>query len=167
MSTITLDEQIQVDSRPSTAVDGGLGQPPLRNRPHVTCEDLWAFDEAPEQERYERIEKRLIRLESALFEEYGKRIDRASGEGLKRLFVACPSVRVPIISAQPNGVLTATWRKEDGVELAVRVISRNLLHFALAKRSSAQSQVLDRTWGTHHSLSMYFVDNADARAIAE
>lgn len=170
MSIVTLDEGIAV----GTTSSGATGElPTIRRRspagplPRLNESMLWGFDESEERARFERIQRRLIRLEAILFEEFGTRIDRSSRDCLLRLFVACPSVRAPLISSQPDGILTATWRNSLGEELTIRCASAEAIHFAYAGRSPADGQRIDRHWGTYHSPSLFLSANPAARRIAE
>lgn len=140
------------------------GQIPTFDFPDIGI--LWGFDEQRERARYERIQKRLINLEAALFADFGSRLDASSRECLKTLFVACPSIRAPSISSGSDGILTATWKGRNREELAIRFAERAKIHFALVTRSKTDSGKLDRQWGTVHSPSVFFDELPAAKAIA-
>lgn len=171
MSEITIDEG---DFRFAFASDASievatplrryLDQPiPARQRTNV---ELWAFDEDAERARFDRIQLRLIRLEAALFEEFGARLNSDSKAGLLCLFVGYPAAAVPLISTEPNGVLTATWRAGQGSELAIKCVSRNKLHYSMVNTSAVNPRQVDRQWGTFHNAALFFAENAVARRIA-
>lgn len=162
MSFATIDSELRFERSPTDL--GASRFKNLRQFSKRPSSPLWGFDEPDERERYERIQKRLIRLEAALFEEFGNRIDTTSRNSLLRLFVTCPSVRAPSISSSAEGFLTATWRAQNGEELVVRCFAHDAIHYAIASRSAAQA--MDRTWGTCHSPSLFFSENALARRIA-
>lgn len=170
MSATTLDTEISMDSDTSTAREISrsdaarfrIGAPSVKSDSM-----LWGFDELAERSRFDRIQSRLIRLEAAVFEEFGSRLNHESRECLLRLFVSCPTVRAPSISSQPDGVLLATWRSAGGDELVVKCVSRTILHFAMVSRSLTNPQLLDRQWGTSHSPSLFLKVNPLARRIAE
>jgi len=172
MSATTLELEISVQREASNAAD----DVPMRGNARAaraalssrTAESmLWGFDEQVARAHFDRIQARLIRLEAALFEEFDTRIDAQSRDALLCLFVACPSVRPPSISAQPDGVLMATWRRAGGEDLVVKCVSRSKIHFAVVSRSLANANLLDRQWGTYHSPSLFFQQTPVARRIAE
>lgn len=167
-SEVTLDSDIEALPSPagSVAADANGRRSNRRRPPPHTESAMWGYDETAERARYTTIKARLIRLEAALFEEWGVRIDRSSRECILRLFVAYPSVRVPLITSSPDGILTATWRRDDGQELVIRCISQNVVHFAIVSRSQADPQHMDRQWGTSHSPSLFFTETEKARVIA-
>ena len=170
MSVVTLDAELKVESNATGSTEEAqtkVGRTPLSARRPQVDSILWGFDEPLEKARFDRIQKRLIRLEAALFEEFGSRIDGSSRDCLLRLFVACPSVRAPSISAQPDGILVATWRRDDGQELVVKCVSKEMVHFAFVTRSTERPSMLDRQWGTCHSPSLFLKETPVARSIAE
>lgn len=169
MSEITLDLELCVEGGNSISVDH---QSPKRvgprhmSRPTRAPSLYWGFDEQVEKESFERIQKRLIQLEAALFEEYGARIDTASRDGLNRLFVSYPSVRPPLISTQPDGVLIATWKSGLGEELVVKCSAANVIHYSIIVQVPGGRGALNRSWGTSHTPSVFFAENPVARRIA-
>jgi hypothetical protein len=72
-----------------------------------------------------------------------------------------------LISAQPDGILTATWRNNFGEELTIRCVSAKAIYFAFATRSPTDGKRIDRQWGTFHSPSLFLSVNPAARRIAE
>lgn len=184
MSLVTFASDPIVDIAPSSAM--GQEQPEWHSRPPYPNSRhpngsllwsfdesaeryeslLWSFDEGAESERFESIQRRLVQLEAALFDEFGTRINNASRKCLLRLFVASPLIRAPLISASPDGVLTATWRNALGEDLAIRCIGDSVIHFAITSRSLVQGHVFDRQWGTVHSASLFFAENPSAKRIA-
>lgn len=168
MSLATLDFEAKVvRTNPDLTVAGEVREAPSRARERSPSGIMWGFDEAAEREKHSRIVQRLIRLEAMLFDEFGTRIDRSSRDALMRLFVSCPTVRQPIISGQPNGQLTASWRLEGGEELAIRCVSVDLIHYSLSTRTALGGRALNRQWGTFHSVPLFFKENPIARRIAE
>lgn len=169
MSVFTLDAEIVVESNRSSSTaeaPARLGSPSPLARRQPADSLLWGFDEPKERARFDRIQRRLIRLEAALFEEFGTRINPSSRGCLLRLFVAFPTVRAPLISAQPDGILTATWRRDGGEELAIKCVSEGLIHYAFASRSPGNLLTLNRQWGTYHNPSLFLTENPVARRIA-
>jgi hypothetical protein len=169
MSIATLDYEIAIEEKSFGSVDELSSGTKTKTPQQVRSSDnmLWGFDEVSERQTFDRIRRRLIRLESALFEEFGSRIDQSSQDCLLRFFVAYPTVRQPLISASPNGVLTATWRGEGGEELVIRCAAPDAVHYALTCRAVAGSPVLNRQWGTDRSPALFFTQNESARRLAE
>lgn len=171
MSIATIDADLEV--RPNvSALTANAGVP--RRRPSLrrgvqgsTANALlWCFDEQDERARFQGIQRRLIRLEAALFEEYGARLDSASKDCLYRLFVACPSVRAPLISAQPDGLLVATWRQPNGEELVIRCDGLGSFHYSMVARSNLDGTLSNRQWGSGTGPSVFFAENQVAKRIA-
>jgi hypothetical protein len=168
MSVATLDFEVALDRKSSGESSSGEKRVnPNRSGFKAPASMMWGFDEAAEREKHSRVLHRLIRLEAMLFDEYGTRIDASSRDALMRLFVGCPTVRQPSISAQPNGQLTASWRLDGGEELAIRCVSKDVIHYSLSTRAAGGGRALNRQWGTFHSVPLFFKENLVARRIAE
>jgi hypothetical protein len=127
---------------------------------------LWGYDEHEERARYARVQQRLIRLEAALFGEFGVSLDLASKECLLRLFVGYPAVSAPLISAQANGILIATWRNGQNEELVIKCVSPAKLHYSIVSISPVGAPEFDRQWGNFHNAALFFSENSLARRIA-
>lgn len=170
MSNATLDAELCLPTKTVDLAPSSVERNRRSREAAKRCDSegiLWGFDETSERTRFECIQRRLIRLEAALFEEFGARIDSGSRKCLERLFVGCPTVRAPSISSSPQGILTATWKATDGVEVAIRCVSVHAIQYATVSRSSARAGELDRQWGTNNSPHLFFQESPTARAIAE
>lgn len=173
MSGITFGDEYDFDSIDVSSYSADYVPPvvnrvqPSRVSDQYAASPLWSIDESVESGRFERIQKRLVRLEAALYEDYGSRLDLDSRESLLRLFVACPSIQAPLISAQRDGVLFATWRGQDSEELVIKFISPKLIHYSLMTKSQLDFEKVDRSYGTIHSPPTFFVHYPIARKVAE
>lgn len=134
---------------------------------HPGASLLWAFDEARESARFKAIQTRILRLEAALFEEFGSRITPGSRQCVERLFVTCPTIRTPSISAQPDGFLVCTWSNAAGERLTIRCAGRETLHYAILSRDAVSGQLSNRQWGAFSRPAMFWNENPLARRIAE
>lgn len=172
MSVATLDSQLQERKQGSsitihpTAQQACVASRRGMRLSSTTHPMLWAFDEQEERLRFQGIQNRLIRLEAALFDEYGTRLDNGSRQCLFSLFVACPTVRAPLISAQPDGRVVATWRQVDGEELVVRCETADHYSYSLAMRSTVDGSLTNRQWGSGIGPSVFFAENQLAKRIA-
>jgi len=170
VSVLTLDSELAGDDFGNSNANMAMLQnrflASTRNRHYEAENLLWGFDEDASRSRFDRIQKRLIKLESALFEEFDTRIDLASKDCLLKLFIACPSVAAPLISGQPDGGLAATWRSGNKEELAIKCVSPTLLHYSIVSASLTIANKLDRQWGTFHSAPLFFKEHPLARRIA-
>jgi hypothetical protein len=126
---------------------------------------LWAFDEQLESESFQKVRRRLLALEADLFNEFGTCLNASSKSCLLRLFVACPTVRVPIITCDPRGILTATWRKERE-EVALRFAGGMLVHYAMVSKATPDAARPDRHWGNLSAPFIFLNDDVQARRIA-
>lgn len=170
MSTATIDSNLDFRDEPlnlAESKDNGINI--RRQRFSQTLPDarsLWAYDEQEEHARFTQIQQRLIRLEAALFEDFGARLDSASVGCLQRLFVSCPSIRVPSISSGHDGILTATWKGKANEELAIRCAGNSKIHFAIVSRPGVSGAEMNRQWGTFSSPWLFFDESPVARRIA-
>ena len=169
MSVATIGSDLQIESGCSMMTDpaGVQRQPrvPVHHRQPLASL-LWGPDESEEHARFERIQKRLVRLEAELYEDFGSRLDPESRRCILRIFVTCPSVRAPSISAQPDGILVATWRQQNGEELVIRCATDSMVQFAVVSRTTGNGVALNRQWGVWNCPSVFFAENALARRIA-
>jgi hypothetical protein len=112
--------------------------------------------------RLERIVARVVELDSAFYEEFGRRIDPrsvvASLMALRRLW----DLPLPMLSAEPSGLLIATWRRGREV-VTVRFLDTARAHYALAVQSAADASI-ERSWGSSHPITL-LEQNLIARAI--
>lgn len=127
---------------------------------------IFAPDEYDAVARYTAIQQRLVQLEHALFEESRTRIHEDSRREFMRSISSNPSVRRPSVSADPNGRLTATWRRADGQELTMRFDGRGVTHFSLLVRSRASPRGFEQRWGTAHDPAALFAIDPLVRQIA-
>lgn len=169
MSAATIGSDLQIESGCSLMTDPAGVQRQQRMPVHhrqPLASLLWCVDEPEEHARFERIQRRLVRLEAALYEDFGSRLDPESRRCILRMFVTCPSVRAPSISVQPDGILIATWRQPNGEELVIRCMTDSMVQFAIVSRATGSGVALNRQWGVWNSPSVFFAENPSARRIA-
>ena len=168
MSAVTLDTEIVLANGNSKSL---MNANTTRRHPTRNCHGsesiLWGYDEHAERASYDQVQRRLLKLESALFEEFGNRFNLNSKDCLTRLFMGFPSVRSPLISASPEGTLVATWRCDDGEELVIQCLSSSCFNYSIISRSQQNPIEFERQWGTFRSgAPIFFSSNPLAKRIA-
>lgn len=151
MTTTTIDTNIEVSRSPWTQA-----RPPL-----------WGFDEVRERERFIQLERRLLQLEVDLFADFGVQFVAGARECVCRLFVVCPSVRVPSISAQPDGQIVCTWTNSQKERVTVRCSGLNHLQYSIAATCPGQRAPVHHAWGALTEPAVFWDENPVARRIAE
>jgi hypothetical protein len=126
---------------------------------------MWGFDEHRERQLFEDVQRRLIRLEASLFEEYGVQISDSAKAGLLRLIVSTPTINQPKISCDPDGLIYARWGDGAGSVLTIKPIRQDAVAYAISERSPGGPEA-NRQWGTHHCPETFFDKNPVARKIA-
>jgi hypothetical protein len=100
-------------------------------------------EQLAERVRARQISERIMALERAFFEDYGKALKKESWAAFECFMKYNPSAATPLIGAEEAGVIVATWRK--GAEcLSLRFSDRYRLSFAVTFRSGKD---LQRRWG--------------------
>ena len=117
--------------------------------------------------RFEQVGRRLLQLEATLFAEFGTRFAAGVRGAVQRLFVACPSIRVPSISAEPDGQLICTWTNSRHERLTVRFAACDRMQFSIAKAGPGGRGAPQRQWGELSEPATFWDENPVARRIAE
>ena len=160
MTATTIDLLLEADSIPRRR------PPPAAESANVP-QAMWGFDEFRERERFGQIERRLLNLEIDLFADFGVQFAAGARECVRRLFVACPSVRVPSISAQPDGQIVCTWTSTQRERLTVRCAGLDNLQYSIVSVPPGRGAPVLHAWGSLSEPSVFWDENAAARRIAE
>jgi hypothetical protein len=100
-------------------------------------------------QRLDEIQKQLVEIESALYEDYGISIDRASKSGYERFMSYHSGATLPLLAAESTGKLVATWLV--GAEcLTLRFQRPYHFQFALAFYIDG---TVSRAWDTGNTLT--------------
>jgi hypothetical protein len=165
MTHTTIDLELEVSASAWHGKAAPKRLPPPVERAE-SSPSLWGFDEYRERERFGQIERRLLQLEIELFADFGVQFAVGARECVRRLFVACPSIRVPSISAQPDGNLVCTWMNAQRERLTVRCTGLGLQYAIVSVPPGALVPAL-RIWGNQASPSSFWDEIPAARRIAE
>ena len=165
MAATTIDLALEVNSRPWQQARGPE-RPVVARKPPNAPQAMWGFDEFRERERFGHLERRLLELEIDLFADFGVQFAAGARECARRLFVACPSVRVPSVSAQPDGQLVCTWTNAQRERLTVRCAGPDRLQYSIVSVSPGKGGPA-HAWGSLSVPSVFWDENPAARRIAE
>lgn len=166
MAATTIDLLLEVNSRPWPPARAPERSVPSTESPNVP-QAMWGFDEFRERERFGLLERRLLELEIELFADFGVQFAVGARECVRRLFVACPSVRVPSVSAQPDGQLVCTWTNARWERLTVRCAGLSSLQYSIVSIPIGKGGPADHAWGSLSEPSFFWDENPVARRIAE
>lgn len=100
-------------------------------------------DSLEDEARLQQAQRRTVELEARYFEDYGSPLNQASRAAFE-CFMKYNPVGMPLLGAEPDGRLIATWVKSDEC-LSIRFCDRYRLDYAVSF-NNADGQV--RRWGT-------------------
>ena len=167
--TTTLDRDFAVAPRVATGatlVPAGRQVRSWPERFRATNDAMWHADEATAHDKGELVIRRLVAIEAALFEELGCRLQPESRTCVVRLLASCPAIRIPSISAQPDGVLVCTWKKGNGERLAIRCVGGSDMHFSYIGPNVPVGQVRLHEFGNIDKPAAFWDENDRARRVA-
>lgn len=104
---------------------------------------------------------RLVELGQLYFEDYSKELSAGTTEACLVL-CSLPWVAPPMLSADSDGSIVATWER-DGSCLTIKFVNRYVLHYAMTS-TSPEGQV-QRDWGQGY-VAFFLSDNRTAAKIA-
>ena len=117
------------------------------------------LDQAVER-RLKAAQGKTMDLEAALLEDYGVELSRPSRKGFE-CFMQYNTLSLPMLGADPNGVVEATWSRGDE-HLSIRFKDRHRLSYAVSFMDGGNRR---RKW-SDSSLATFFTDCPEARRIA-
>lgn len=150
-------EPIEIQtSNPGTRVIGPHHMS-MRGRPRVTSSISSAeFDygdtptnaaigdeQADQQQRLQDLRRRTVELEALFFEDYGTPLAASSRASFECFMTYSPMASAPLLGAEPDGVLVATWTKGNEC-LSLRFADRYHLDFAVTYIDKGNER---RRWG--------------------
>lgn len=168
----TLDAELSVRNDSSAATSGmsrtaeNFRQRHWSERSRATNDAMWSPGETTAHDNSEQVIHRLVAIETALYEEVGTSLQPESRLCVLRLLACCLTLRIPSISAQPDGVLLCTWRGAGGERLSVRCVSNSDIHFSLIGPKVPAGQVRAHAWGNVSNPASFWDENEHARRVA-
>jgi hypothetical protein len=118
-------------------------------------------DQIDDQQRMETVQRVLVGLEAAFFEDYGLRPDTSSRTGFECFMRYNPAAMQPLLGAESNGRLVATWESSKGC-LSIRFMDRYHFQYAI---TATTERGPSRRWGTSHALT-FFDEHPEAKRLA-
>lgn len=104
-------------------------------------------------------EPRLRELQTQFIEDYGRELSAKSIFACRTLLATMPELRRPLLSAEPEGNIIATWKDSDQQSLSLRLVGPLLLHYVVQSRHAAPQYGEAR-------LATFFAELPQARQIA-
>lgn len=101
-----------------------------------------------EQARSDALKRSLVALEAAYYEDFGKPLSAPSRAGLLAFDRYCGPASMPLLGAEDDGSVVATWDAPVGC-LTIRFVDRLRFHFALAEGDGLAAR---RHWGPGYVL---------------
>jgi hypothetical protein len=96
-----------------------------------------------ELDRLQAVERKLLALDYAFFEDYSRSLSDQSREAFSVFMRHQPQANLPLLGAESDGNLVATWEKEDAC-LTIRFAGRYEIDFAISVGIGEGAQ---RRWG--------------------
>jgi hypothetical protein len=168
-------EAIEIQTSNFGHMNIGARHQSMRSRPRVTSSvssegyDYWdapanaaiGDEQADQQQRLQDMRRRTVELEALFFEDYGTPLAASSRGGFECFMRYSPMVGTPLLGAEPDGALVATWSK--GKEcLSLRFADRYHLDYAVTYIDKGDER---RRWGKS-TLGNVFSECPEAKRLA-
>jgi hypothetical protein len=98
-----------------------------------------------QQHRLSAIQRRLMILVNAFMDDFGFPMSQVSVQAALSFFQRHQQAVVPSFSAEPSGLIIATWRRGCEV-LTMRFVEQDMIHYTTAVLMPDQAD-LQRAWG--------------------
>lgn len=93
----------------------------------------------------------IVQLQSLFFEDYNKNLNKNSSDSLLEFFTYHTNIIIPSISAEEDGTVLATWKKNDEC-FVIRFVDEKTIDFAIAYM---QEGLLKRDWGRENPYKIF------------
>lgn len=113
-----------------------------------------------ELDRLQAIERKLLALDYAFFEDYSAILNDRSREAFSVFMRHLPQANLPLLGAESDGNLVATWEKENAC-LTIRFSGRYEIDFAISVGTGEATQ---RKWGKSQ-IAFFIAEHAQAAKI--
>jgi len=113
-----------------------------------------------ELDRFQAVERKLLALDYAFFEDYSKSLNDFSREAFSVFMRHQPWASLPLLGAESDGRLIATWER-DGACLTIRFANRYEIDFAISVGTGEGAQ---RHWGKSQ-IAFFIAEHTQAARI--
>ena len=119
-------------------------------------------EQIAERQRTDIIQRVLVALEAAYYDDYDGRLNSLSRDGFRRFMRYNPDVALPLLGSESTGQLVATWLV-DGECLSLRFLDGYRVDYALTTMAPDGPS---RVWGGAYLLAFLDEHAAAKRLIA-